>query len=530
VAEEKAEKKKPVTIKRILEWIGVACLALLVLAPVHFRVPCKPVALLLIFLSACTVLPRPARKWFWAAVGVVILALIIWVFLPEDNEGWRPYTFDEELAALEAKYAIPDSENAATVYNQLLADYGSDSFFPEFWDWPVHHDIVSQEWSREDHPELAQWLAGHEDTIEELLAAVKRPKYRCAIGADPLDRSGPMRERLHAVRQWANLLVYAANNDLAEGRTDQALQKLFAAVQMGQHLCQQPMMIDLLVGIAVEGTVLKSLNGFVATGEAKEEHLSLIEQMLGQIRHGWSEDLPRLLEGEKLWVKNLIGMLAYEVNDEGKVRFNRDPHAVAKLENPGCDFATTEAQMRRAKVAAMLNWFVLPSSPKRASKMIDDSYERLYAMAQPDFSWPKESMVRSLATCMHLTRWEYLIWLWTGPDKDIYYRIHDMYQQRTAENRAAQLIVGLRRYKNRNGRWPETLEHIRSLAPAEAFVDPSNGGAFVYRLRADGFIIYSKGRNNIDEGGKRWYESDDSGADDQLFWPPERPTRRANAG
>jgi hypothetical protein len=99
MAEQEHEKKKRGKTKRIFEWIGIACLALLVLAAVYFRAPWKVITLLLIFLSACTVLPKPARKWFWTGVGVVILALIIWVFLPEDNEGWRPYTFDEESAA-----------------------------------------------------------------------------------------------------------------------------------------------------------------------------------------------------------------------------------------------------------------------------------------------------------------------------------------------------------------------------------------------------------------------------------------------
>ena len=85
-----------------------------------FQAPWKIITLLAIILAACTVLPKQIRKWFWLSAGVVVLILIIWIFLPEDNEGWRPYTFDEELAAMEAKYAIPDEENAATIYNELM--------------------------------------------------------------------------------------------------------------------------------------------------------------------------------------------------------------------------------------------------------------------------------------------------------------------------------------------------------------------------------------------------------------------------
>ena len=76
-------------------------------------------------------------------------------------------------------------------------------------------------------------------------------------------------------------------------------------------------------------------------------------------------------------------------------------------------------------------------------------------------------------------------------------------------------MIGLRRYKNKNGHWPESLDDIKSLAPAEIFVDPVNDDSFVYKLTEENFTLYSKGKNNIDENGE--YQD---GADDRLIWPP----------
>jgi len=136
MAEEKEEKKKPGIVRRIIRWIGLGLLTVLIILGLIFQAPWKVMALLLVILLACTILPRPARKWFWLSVGVIILALIVWVFLPEETEGWRPYTFDDELAALEAKRAIPDEENAAIIYNQLLESYADEDFnMPE--DFPI---------------------------------------------------------------------------------------------------------------------------------------------------------------------------------------------------------------------------------------------------------------------------------------------------------------------------------------------------------------------------------------------------------
>ncbi len=72
MAEEKAEKKAGI-VKRIFKWVGLGILAVLILVGLIFEAPGKVVGLLLIILAACTVLPKPAIKWFWAVVGVGVL-------------------------------------------------------------------------------------------------------------------------------------------------------------------------------------------------------------------------------------------------------------------------------------------------------------------------------------------------------------------------------------------------------------------------------------------------------------------------
>jgi len=88
--------------------------------------------------------------------------------------------------------------------------------------------------------------------------------------------------------------------------------------------------------------------------------------------------------------------------------------------------------------------------------------------------------------------------------------------------KGCQISIALRRYKNMNGRWPQTLDAIRSSLSEEILTDPLNDGSFVYKLRDDGFRLYSKGRNNIDDGGKSDKRGEPkTGADDWLMWPPK---------
>jgi hypothetical protein len=77
-------------------------------------------------------------------------------------------------------------------------------------------------------------------------------------------------------------------------------------------------------------------------------------------------------------------------------------------------------------------------------------------------------------------------------------------------------------------------------ADAEVLVDPMNGGAFVYRRTGDNFILYSKGLNGIDEGGKReevvftdGRKVLNEGCDDYVIWPnkgktPQQQEQKAN--
>lgn len=522
--EQQTEKKKPSLFWWIVKWIGLGLLTILLIASIIFQAPWKVVTLFVVILLACTALPKPARKWFWLSVGVVIIALVIWVFLPDETEGWRPYTFDEELAALEAKYAIPDSENAVIIYNQLLENYDSNAFEPDFLDPNIEYLTRTEPWSSGDYPELAQWVKQHDSTIAKLIEASKMERCRFTRSYN-IFRMDESMERLALMRRWAFLLSRAANNDLCEGRIDQAIEKQIAVLKMAKYQCQQSTIIDMLVGIAIEALVLGQFKTFVVTGDATEQHLSVIEEALAEIKHDWTSDLPRILEGEKLFAKNFLGMF-YAINPEGKVRRGPNPLVIIRSQCPEELPRLTYWQRRLTKVSALLGWFFLPASPQKAGKIIDDSYKKYYAMAEPNFDWqkkPEEPKGFSLTSAKF--NFHFMIEMLVSIMEPAFHRIHDTYLRLYADKRCSQIIIALRRYKNKYDRWSQSLDDVKNLAPAEIFVDPINNNSFVYKLTDDNFTLYSKGKNNIDENGE--YQD---GADDRLIWPPRsRKTQEKKA-
>ncbi len=518
MAEEKKEKKKSGIVKRIFKWFGLGLLTVLIILGLIFQAPWKVTTLLLIILLACTILPKPARKWFWLSVGVVVIALVVWAFLPDDTEGWRPYTFDEELADLKAKYAIPDEENAAIIYSLLLEiDEEEDESEPNFLSNGCYDITGTEPWLSEDHPEIAQWLKGQESKIETLLEASKVEKCQFPISANSADLTNPL-ERLSAMRRWAYLLKRTSNNDIAEGRINEALEKSITILQMAKHLYQQPTNLDMVVGIAIEAFALRQFNRFIVIGDATQIHLSVIEEALAEIKHDWNSDLPRILECEKLFAKNFWGMF-YGVSPEGRIRLNPGVAMRAIMaqlpEDMKDELVITYWHKRVIKVWTILGWFFMPSTPQKAGEIIDESFEKYYAMTDPNFDWEKGPREFSMTSIRF--NYRYMVEMLVNILEPAYYRIYDIYLRVTADKRGSRIIIALRQYKNQNGFWPVNLDDVKSMAPAEIFVDPTNGGDFVYEITQENFRLYSKGKNDIDEDGER---DEIAGADDWLIWPP----------
>jgi len=515
MAEEVPQKKKPGITKRVLKYIGLGLLSLLLAAAVVFQAPLKVIAILAVVLLACTVLPRRARKWFWISVGVVVTGLVVWVFLPEGDSGdWRVFTFDDELAALEAKRAIPDSENAAIIYNQLLDSYQEDVCEPNFVDYDCYDITASEPWTSQDQPEIAQWLKGRQGTIDALLAACEIEKCRFPITADIWSFDASL-VRLPQMRSWAMLLARAGDNDIGEGRIGAGLEKYRAVLKMGEHLRQHPTMVDLLAGISCEAIAIKQFNRFVVTNSATEENLRFIQETLAKNKHTWSSDLPAILDCEKLMLKNVCA-ICYETNGKGRVRLNRDPTAVIWAQIPQDVPQLTYWQKKLIRASTIYTWFLIPSTPEKLAEIVDASYKRYYIMAQPDYDWHKEPNKLSFTAIRF--NYRFIVEMMAGMEEEAYSKVHDLYLRITGDNMAGQVLIALRRYKNEKGRWPEGLDDVRPLAPAEIFVDPVNNGCFVYKLTDDGFTLYSKGKNNIDEEGQRENE-DECGPDDRLIWP-----------
>ncbi len=486
-----AQQKKRWLLWRILRWMGLGLLILWLIGAIIIQASWKLITLLAIILACCTILPKRFRKWFWLSAGVVVIPLIIWVFLPEDNEGWRPYTFDKELAALEAKYAIPDEENTFFAYDEISENLDIYSNTPEFF-VTSKPSSKNEPWLSIDHPETAEWLKGHQNTIEKLLQAAQKDKcIFLPISADPLIYS-KYTVKFSETREYAFLLVSAANNDMAEGRTHAALEKLFSIIQMARHSYQQPVIIQQFMGFAIESISLQQLNRFVIEGRPSEQQLKLLSSSLISAEGNWGSNLRNALDFEKLYYKNLFCSQIYETNPEGKVRFSRDPLASDRKHFPKELPPPTYFQKKLNKARTIGLWLSHSSSPEKISEIVDAGLEKCYAMTEPDFDWDKEPGKPRLIG-KHVYRM--IVDLLTTIQCSTYYKIHENYLKNLALRRGSHLLIAIKQYHIENNNWPESLDDIKSKAPAKAFIDPVNKNEFEYENHGPNFSLFGEKTN-----------------------------------
>jgi len=465
-------------------------LTLLLIAAIIFQASWKSITLLVIILAGCTVLPKPARKWFWLSAGVVVIALIIWVLLPEDDEGWRPYTFDEELAVLEDKYTIPDEENAALAYDEIFQNLDIDANQPEFFikSKPSSKD---EPWISKDHPETAEWLKGHQKTIDTLIEISGMEKCKFSIPVGPASLAQYMK-RLPKMRRITFLLVSAANNDIAQGRIDAALEKYLCVIQMANQLYQQPVMIAFMVGFAIEHMALERLNRFVIEGQHSGKQLRLIANSIKGPKNNWGPDWRKILDFEKLYAKNTLCGMVYEADSEGKTRLTRRSFASTIGQSPQQLTTGTYSRRKCAKLGIIFVWLYVPSAPEKISEMVDASFEKYYAMAEPGFDWNKEPVE-------FRPRWKVnyrsMVDLLTGILEPAYYRVHEIYLRNLELRRGSRLLTAIKQYKIEHGSWPRSLDEIKPEAPAEAFIDPVSGNEFEYENHGERFSLYGETTN-----------------------------------
>ena len=497
---------------RILNCIATGLLATFLVAGIVYHVfswfgVMIALALFLPHMTCCVIIPpftrrkQPPKLYKIIVLPLWILFFVfaaIRVFWP-DNDTWRTYTFEAELAALEAERAIPDTENAATFYEPILARIALNAIKRKILDerrpFPANHTLKES-----NDQEVPAWVDDYAKTVQNLMKACQMEQCRFPIRAEPLaDECPELKERYEKFKLCSYLLCSAAEQDFGNDRMETGLEKYRCVIRMAKHYSQQSTILSFLDSFWIEQYALSTIRRFIMENNTTDKSLQLIANSI-DIENNWSKDWLQILEVEKLRVKNLCGAF-YEVNPQGKTRFGRQFHTSFPWNSPGSNPTVDWRRKIGDKIAPVGLALLVPYRPETAGKVIDDIYEKYFTATNRGFSWYslKECEQHKLTQMRRLRGMRFF--LIQSPyltDVTFLSRFHDLYMLCLAKRRAIHIVIGLMLYKNKYGHWPAALEDIKFLISAKAFVDPTNNGSFGYRLVNDTFKLYRKCRNNGD--------------------------------
>ncbi|MHC4629318.1 MAG: hypothetical protein ACYTDV_20245 [Planctomycetota bacterium] len=257
------------------------------------------------------------RRWKRITLSVIAPGLLIVAAVLIWSRSRLP-SIEERLAAIEAARAIPDSENAAILYNQLLENPGAVSLDDSLGLLDPNNRALTRwrPWFKRDHPELADWIEERQWLIHELIAAAQFEKCRFRIDIEPDKPAG--RNRRKTMIGWAHLLIRAANHDVAEGRIDAAMEKWRCLVKFAGHRQQQCVSFEYVDGIRLEALAVSQASAFVVQGSPDEHRLQRITSLPFEIQDDWDATVERLRPVDELMVQDfekelsLVDRLKYE--------------------------------------------------------------------------------------------------------------------------------------------------------------------------------------------------------------------------
>lgn len=350
-------------------------------------------------------------------------------------------------------------------------------------------------WTRDECPLTAYWLdcyAPHLDTLQAELR--KRKKFYYPFIQES-GKSSVIGAALLPVSKWRSLglsYVTRANLQLGEKDYKAALQDFTSLIQIGNLHQQHPLILELLVGVAIDGFAYSTIRALVLDPQTTDAELILIDQILRD--HQPTFDLADALDhGERLtYVGESVAINARNANPffEWRVKKNEQQwerkivnwDAVLRELNARYDryrdaVKTQNIQLIRQTEAACA---ALPTNRKELEAWYDNPPWYLLPSQKTEVMKMKYGDI-----CLPPLRQYYAVLLKRQVRRDL-----------------ARVFVALERFHRANHAYPAALSELVPVYLPAVPLDPFDGQPIKYRRTpAGGYRAYSVWQNGIDDGG-----------------------------
>lgn len=436
---------------------------------------------------------RNGRRLLFFTLGFFLVLVVAWAiylgYLTRQENRLRaecetrhePLTMDA-IAALYAK--VQDEDNAAVALielweeedptfgmrfkhtlednlnfiNEIPVEFGKPA------DWLKREDITPAEWKA-----LDEYLESLETRRSRLFAALARPECRFPL----VFNDGPHMRLPHTVmlKMEGNRLAFDVIRALHSNQVDRAVTDLTAMSSLARHLAHEPLTVSQLVSCAIYRQTLEMSAHLLSLQRLSASQLAELRQACSWF--SFRETLPLAIQCERAFTLSMYSL---------------SPAALQQMVEP-------EAESRDATGYLALLYFARITGGKQA-----DSINLLKTFRAAD------TLVKGYSPGSH-TRWDGLFTKqsWSFPPKffsqmmlpalnGLIYRHLDT----EVAQRSLLAAFAIESFRGKSGKLPASLADIQSANPELLLQDPYQQGLLHYKTLEPGYVIYSVGRDGVD--------------------------------
>jgi hypothetical protein len=386
----------------------------------------------------------------------------------------------------------------------------------------MYDEAAQRPWGRTEFPQVAEWLDSNERELELVVAASKRSRfYAPAISAsDPPTMFSVLLPIVNNVRVVSLALVARAMLRLQEGQVDGAWDDLMACRRLARLVGQGNFLVELLVCYAIEDLGITGQGNLLAGANLSAEQCAAMRKELDELGR-----LPSIADrfdfGERMGVLDIVLTVARE-----------GPRALSGITGDTANNPLMQFMMRggdwNVALVMMNEWMDRhvaaariedPKVRTAEAARIDADLRATVAEVRQPMEMASSFMSRSAASNRNAK-------ILAGLTLPALTTVFQAEARTRTRQEVLRVGIALAHYKAEHGEYPENVDVLvpkyLSVVPTDLFA----GTPLVYKTRANGYLLYSLGANQVDDGGKSY----DANGDDLVIEVPRKEKRRDPMG
>jgi hypothetical protein len=438
---------------------------------------------------------------------------------------------------------IPDSENGAVVYREVfkLCDDLYQKHQEEWKYFPAEGTVKWEDVPEAEKKKVGDLIMHDPDFVRmyQLLDKASLMKSRFLTKADcqkwllfefpykPLSLP-----HLVQLRRCARLLCVKAIIELDYGSIDNALSACLTGLRLGRSISGEPLLISQFSRMALDAIAVGySLEKVMKKGEGDSQlYQALINEMQTEIsanptNHGLNGDLViNDLSRFSYWRK--LGKEMFEFNEDDRKATEKTIEVYKNI--PGDHTKEIKAaEDYRRKQKDVLKEAYLKSECKDPQAFIDmqeifylDKILKVFPLTKRPF-WEVKDAVQKTDDEIRKAPKEKAILaqeILQPENSNMFTGMCTQEARTDAYLGAAELGLANRIYRQKHGKFADSLNQLTPEIIPSLPLDPFTGKNYIYRLKDKGFIVYSVADNLKDDGGTPQFSEQGKKGDFDIVW------------